>query len=133
NSELKGLLTRQQGLHQEIEDLSGQREELESYLSAVCRKLDIEESAAPKGIYEYYRTIFDIQQRIINLDEEEAKFKDQSAQLAGQLREIDRLILEFEKISADCDDLHDIKDRDVLQPEVWQDIQTRIKNWYSLM
>lgn len=131
--ELEAILTDQDKMQQEAEQLRDQRKEIESYLSAICSKLGLDESTAPNGVYEYYRTIFDIQQRIFSLDGEEKELNVQLTQLAGQLSEIDGVIAEFEKISAGLEDMHHTSGRDVLQPDVWQDIQIKLRKWHGLM
>jgi uncharacterized protein YhaN len=131
--ELEAILTDQDKMQQEAEQLWDQRKEIESYLSAICSKLGLEESTAPNGVYEYYRTIFDIQQRIFSLDGEEKELNVQLTLLAGQLSEIDGVIAEFEKISAGLEDMHHTSGRDVLQPDAWQDIQIKLRKWHGLM
>ncbi len=132
-SKLKGIQATYDKLQQEIDDLAAQRQEIESYLSDVCDKLGLHQVISPKSILEYYRAVADIRQRIVEMDEEEKDINDQSFELAGQMKEMDRVISELENVSGVHEGNHLTSHRDVMQEEIWQDIQARLKRWYDLM
>ena len=130
---LNGIMATIDKLQQEIDDLRVQRQEVQSYLSDACNKLGLHQPISPKGILEYYRTLSDIQQLIVKMDEEEKDIKDQSFELAEQIEQVDMVISELENSSDSYAVKHLNPQRDVLQLDIWQDIQVKLKRWYELM
>jgi hypothetical protein len=67
------------------------------------------------------------------MDEEEKDIKDQSFELAEQIEQVDMVISELENSSDSYAVKHLNPQRDVLQLDIWQDIQVKLKRWYELM
>lgn len=120
-------------LQEQIDELNGERERIQSCLAEVSEKLGLPQTVTPSAVLEYYRAVSDIQKHIVRLDQEDKSVQEQAVQLAEQIEQIDKVLTELESASGISEDNGFVIQKDFMQEETWQNVKIRLKRWYDLM